>query len=157
MTKITAIANSNIALTKYWGKRNSELILPHNSSTSVTLSGMETTTTIEFSKDYKKDVLILNEKEFSQGSEEFDELTNFMNVLRAKANSSEKAKIVSNNNFPTAAGFASSASGYAALAVAGAKAAGLNLDTKELSILARRGSGSATRSILGGFNEWTKG
>src|SRR3989338_2962172 len=121
--KVTAIANSNIALTKYWGKRNAELMLPQNSSTSVTLSGMETTTTIEFSREYKNDVLVLNDKVFSQGSEEFDELVNFLNVLRAKANISEKAKIVSNNNFPTAAGFASSASGYAALAVAGAKAA----------------------------------
>jgi len=78
-------------------------------------------------------------------------------IIRQKAGIKDKAKIVSLNCFPTAAGFASSAAGLAALACAASKAAGLDLSTEELSILARLGSGSACRSVLGGFVEWKKG
>src|SRR3989344_2140028 len=80
-----------------------------------------------------------------------------LDVIRAKAGTKAKAKIVSYNSFPTAAGFASSAAGLAALACAASKAAGLNLDSRELSILARLGGGSACRSVLGGFVEWKRG
>lgn len=154
--KATAIANANIALTKYWGKRDKKFMLPHAGSTSMTLDGMTSTTTVEFDKKYSKDILILNGKEFSEG-EEYDEVVGQLNIIREMAKTHEKAKVMSFNNFPTAAGLASSASGLAALSVAGAKAAGLKLSDRELSILSRRGSGSACRSIFGGFVWWHRG
>jgi diphosphomevalonate decarboxylase len=154
--KVTAIANANIALVKYWGKRNKELMLPNNGSISMNLDGLNTITTVEFDRKYPEDLVILNGKELKQG-EERDEVIGHLNLIREMSGVIDKAKVVSNNNFPTAAGLASSASGFAALSLAGSRAAGLNLDKKELSILARRGSGSASRSIEGGFVEWKKG
>lgn len=157
MTKITVKANANIALTKYWGKKSDELKTPYNSNTSVTLEGLETTTTVEFDKKYKIDSFSLDGKECPIDSSEFIEVKNMIDIIRKKANIKEKSKVVSNNNFPTAAGFASSASGLAALVYAATKAAGLELSTKELSILARMGSGSASRSLIDGFAIWHKG
>ena len=153
--KFTATANANIALTKYWGKRNDELILPQNSSVSVTLEGLTATTTVEFDKTYMKDVFFLDGKE--QSGEELERVVAILNILRKKVKIKDFAKVASENNFPTAAGFASSAAGGAALALAGSKAAGLNLDRKKLSILARINSGSASRSVEGGFVEWVRG
>ncbi len=156
--KASAIANANIALVKYWGKRNKTLKLPYNSSISMTTEGLMTHTTIEFSKEYKEDLFILNGKTFKKGSKEYDDgVGRFLNVVRKKAGIRLRAKIMSYNNFPTAAGLASSAAGFAALALAVNQALCLNLNKKELSILARRGSGSASRSIFGGFVEWKKG
>lgn len=152
--KITVKANANIALTKYWGKKNDELKTPWNSNTSVTLEGLETTTTVEFSENYKEDKFILDEKEYKVGQEEYTEVKEHLDIIRKKANSNLYAKVVSKNDFPTAAGFASSASGLAALTFAATKAIGLELDTKELSIIARMGSGSASRSLIDGFAIW---
>lgn len=154
--KATAQAHSNIALTKYWGKRDKALMLPNNGSVSMTLDKFFTQTTVEFDKKYKKDEFLLNNKALAEG-EEFDEVKGHLDLIRSMAKIKENAKVVSNNNFPTAAGLASSASGLAALSIAGAKAAGLDLNPKDLSILSRRGSGSASRSIRGGFVEWTRG
>jgi len=154
--KASAIANSNIALVKYWGKRDKRLFLPYNGSISMTLDGLYTHTTVEFDSRYGKDTFTLNGKEVMQG-DELEEVVNHLNLIREMAKINQKARVVSKNNFPTAAGLASSASGLAALSMAGAKAAGLNLSKKELSILARRGSGSASRSIEGGFVEWLRG
>ncbi|MBS3056267.1 MAG: diphosphomevalonate decarboxylase [Candidatus Aenigmarchaeota archaeon] len=153
--KSTAVANANIALVKYWGKRDKELMLPQNSSISMTCDGMSTATTVEFG-NYKKDIFVLDGREFKQGTE-YNEVTGFLDIVRKKAEIKQKAKIVSQNNMPTAAGLASSASGFAALALASSKAAGLDLNEKELSMLARRGSGSASRSIGEGFVEWYRG
>lgn len=156
--KASAIANANIALVKYWGKRNEKLMLPNNSSISMTTDGLYTHTTVEFDKRYGEDVFILNGKELRKGSEEYDDYVGlFLKVVRETAGRELKAKIVSNNNFPTGAGLASSASGFAALATAVNEALSLNLDKRKLSMLARRGSGSATRSIHGGFVEWKMG
>ncbi len=155
--KVTVKANANIALTKYWGKKNDGLKTPWNSNTSVTLEGLETTTTVEFSDKYKEDIFILDKKEYFKGQAEYDEVVEQLNIIRKKANINTKAKTVSENNFPTAAGFASSASGLAALTFAASKAIGLNLSTKELSILARMGSGSASRSLIDGFAIWHSG
>lgn len=156
--KATAIANANIALVKYWGKRNKELVLPNNSSISMTFDKLNTITTVEFDKKYKRDIFILDGRELKIGTEEFKRTVGHLNLIRKISESKEKAKVVSKNNFPTAAGLASSASGFAALSLAGSKATGINLDSKELSILTRRsGSGSATRSCQGGFVEWLKG
>src|SRR3989344_999282 len=154
--KATARANSNIALVKYWGKRNSELILPYNSSISMTLEGLHTTTTVEYSEKHKSDSLILNGTHLNAGPE-LEEVKKFMNLVRKKTNVHLHAKIATENNFPTAAGLASSASGFAALTFAATKAAMRDLDFKELSILARQGSGSASRSFHGGLVEWKKG
>jgi len=155
--KATAIANANIALTKYWGKRDKKLMLPNNGSTSMTLDGLNTITTVEFDEKYGEDVFILGGEEFKEGTEEFDEVKGHLDLIREMSGVKEFAKVVSKNNFPTAAGLASSASGFAALSLAGSKAAGLDLNMQELSALARRGSGSATRSCEGGFVEWLKG
>lgn len=153
--KITAVANANIALIKYWGKRDEKLILPQNSNISVTLDGLNATTTVEFDKKYVKDIFILNDKE--QQGDEANRVFETIEIIRKIAKIKEKVKVSSKNNFPTAAGLASSAAGGAALALAASTAAGLKLNNKELSIIARRNSGSAARSIDGGFIEWLKG
>jgi len=154
--KATAYANSNIALTKYWGKRDEKIILPHNSSLSITLDGFGSTTTVEFSPDYSRDEFVLDDNGFTSG-EEYDRVVSQLDLVRNLASISQKAKVVSRNSVYTASGVASSASGAAALAMASVKAAGLKLDTKQISILARQGSGSACRSIYGGFVMWKKG
>ena len=154
--KATARANSNIALVKYWGKRDAELILPYNSSISMTLEGLHTTTTVEYSEKYQTDSLMMNGVALTKGPE-LEGVKKFMHLVQEKTNIRLHAKIATENNFPTAAGLASSASGFAALALAATKAAGKELSPKELSMLARRGSGSASRSFQGGFVEWKKG
>ncbi len=152
--KSTAIANANIALVKYWGKRDEKLILPTNSNISMTCDGLTTTTTVEFSEKYKYDVVIINDEELLKDKEA---VIAHLNLIRKRAGTKLKAKMVSKSNFPVAAGLASSASGFAALTVAACSAAGLKLSERELSILSRRGSGSASRSICEGFVEWHKG
>lgn len=151
----TAKANTNIALIKYWGKRDDTLFLPMNSSLSITLDGFYTITTVEFCKELAKDAFFLNNRPASE--REFNKVSQFLNHIRNLAGIHLPAVVTSENKVPTAAGFASSASGFAALAAAAAKAANLELSKKELSILARQGSGSACRSIYGGYVEWQKG
>jgi len=152
--KKTCVAPSNIAFIKYWGKKNQELKLPENGSISMCLSDLLTTTTVEFDEKYDFDEIIINnKKEEIAGSKAIKHLDR----IRKLAGVNMKAKVVTNNNFPAGTGLSSSASGFAALSVAGAFAAGLNLSEKELSILARRGSGSACRSIPSGFVEWLDG
>jgi len=153
--KATSIANSNIALVKYWGKRDSNLILPHNSSVSMTLDSLNTTTTVEFSNSLRKNEVVIDGKEVK--GQEFQRVSNHLNLLQLSYSKKKFAKVVSENNFPKAAGLASSASGFAALTHAGTHALNQILSSKELSILARQGSGSASRSIYGGFVEWRKG
>ncbi len=158
MKVITFEATPNIAVIKYWGKRNAELILPTNSSISMTLDSLKTRTSILFDEVFEKDELWLNgEKIDLDFNKEYKQRLKQLDVVREKAGINYKARIVSINGFPTAAGFASSASGLAALACAAGKAAGLEINSRELSILARLGSGSACRSVLGGFVEWQKG
>ncbi|MBU0953494.1 MAG: diphosphomevalonate decarboxylase [Nanoarchaeota archaeon] len=152
--KATAIANANIALIKYWGKRDADLMLPNNGSLSMTVDGLHTKTTVEFG-DFEADTLTMNGE--SVEGKELDQVIKHLDLVRGMANINKKAKVASENSFPTAAGLASSASGFAALSVAAAKAAGLDLDEKQLSILSRRGSGSASRSVGAGFIEWLKG
>ncbi|MBT3405940.1 diphosphomevalonate decarboxylase [Candidatus Woesearchaeota archaeon] len=151
--KSSAIANSNIALVKYWGKQDKELILPYNNSISLTISDLHTHTTVEFNEELKEDQITLNDSQIDETSRK--QIIKFLDIIRK--DSDLKAKIVSKNNFPTASGLASSASGYAALTLAATKALNLNLTKEELSKLARRGSGSACRSIYGGLSEWQKG
>lgn len=154
--KCTAIANSNIAIVKYWGKRNYELNLPTNDSISFTMDDqLQTKTTVEFDKKLKTDEFVLDGKVATK--KECARVRTFLDIVRKMARIKESARVVSNNSFPKSAGLASSASGFAALAGAASKAAELDLSMKSLSILARCGSGSASRSIFGGAVEWFAG
>src|SRR5690625_311208 len=154
--RATARANSNIALIKYWGKRNEEIILPTNNSLSVTLDGLYTETTVEFDEQLTKDQITLNNEVVT--GVPYERVTKFLNLFRTYTGKEDLyAKIDSVNHVPTAAGFASSASGFAALAAATAEALQLDLSDTQLSKFTRQGSGSACRSIYGGFVEWEKG
>ncbi len=153
--KSTARANSNLALIKYWGKKDPKLFIPMNPNISFTLEGIYTTTTVEFSDSLEEDEVTIDGKEMEGGKKE--KAVKHLNLIRKIAGKDLKAKVVSENNFPIAAGLASSASGFAALTVAATSALGLNLDEKQLSIISRQGSGSSSRSITGGFIEWKIG
>lgn len=160
--KATAIAPSNIAFIKYWGKKDEVLRLPENGSLSMCLSNLLTTTTVEFDEKYQEDEFFLKGATLdkvapSNKNEDLERIIKFLNLIRKIARTDLKAKVVSQNNFPSGTGLSSSASGFAALSLAASKAAGLNLSTKELSILARQGSGSACRSIPDGFVQWLDG
>ena len=152
-----ATANANIALIKYWGKRDEKLILPYTSSLSLTLSDLYTQTAVNFSDDFSEDSVTLDGENLLPGSTTFCRVVSMLDLVREKAGISTKARVVSRNHVPTAAGLASSASGFAALCASAAFAAGLKLTPRELSRLARRGSGSACRSIFGGLVIWHAG
>lgn len=153
--KIETISNTNIALVKYWGKKDSKLKTPLNNSISMTLDKLHTKTSIEII-DSNEDEIIFNGK-ISEGSEK-NKIVKFIDLIRNDFDKKDTYfKLNTENNFPTASGLASSASGFSALAVAVSEALNLNLSKKELSIYARKGSGSASRSIFGGFAEWEKG
>lgn len=155
MQKSTATAHSNIALVKYWGKGDEKLRLPVNSSAAITLDNLTTTTTVEFREDLKEDLVRLVGEGFEEG--EVVKVSKHLDRIRGIAGITTRAEVVSQNSFPKAAGMASSASGFAALTVAAVGAAELKLSEKELSILARQGSGSASRSIPGGVSVWHAG
>ncbi len=151
----TARAHTNIALIKYWGKRDEKLFLPMNSSVSITLDQFYTTTSVQFCSCLSEDKFTLDGQEGSKS--ETEKITAFLDLIREMNGIKTRAVVDSVNNVPTAAGFASSASGFAALAAAATKALGMNADEKLLSQIARQGSGSACRSIYGGYVEWEKG
>ncbi len=154
--RATAKAHTNIALIKYWGKRDESLILPTNNSLSVTLDGFYTETTVAFDEALKQDTFTLDDQLIT--GVQYDRVTAFLQLLRNVAGKEDLyANVHSINKVPTAAGFASSASGFAALAAASARAIGLSLTDQELSRITRQGSGSACRSIYGGFAEWEMG
>lgn len=152
----TAKAHTNIALIKYWGKRDEALILPTNNSLSLTLDAFYTTTTVHFKADLKQDVFNLDGQTIE--GPQYKQVQQYLDRIRRFAGQeSVYAQVDSTNNVPTAAGFASSASGFAALAAAATRALGLDLNDDALSRLTRMGSGSACRSIYGGFAEWQQG
>jgi len=153
--KATAKAHSNIALVKYWGKRNEQLNLPAVGSISITLKEIYTITTVEFKNNLKEDVLILNNSTAPDSQRK--RVSRFLDLIRKDSKLNKQAQIVSKNNFPTGAGLASSASAFASLALAGTAAAGTEKSETQLSQLARLGSGSAARSIFGGFVEMDLG
>ena len=153
--KATAVSCANIALIKYWGNRDERLRLPANASLSMNLAGLETRTTVAFDEGLAEDeVKIGGEAQTDRAKER---VMTHLGHIRARARITWKARVDSRNNFPAGAGLASSASAFAALTLAGAKAAGLSLSEQELSALARLGSGSAARSIPAGFVEWQTG
>lgn len=155
MTTATAQAFANIAFIKYWGNRENVLRLPMNGSISMNMDGLYTHTTVSFQPSLPFDELIINGHEVMGPG--LNRVAYILDIIRGMAGIHEHAEIMTENNFPTGTGIASSASGFAALALAGSKAAGLDLSEKDLSRLARRGSGSAARSIPGGFVEWQAG
>ena len=155
MTIATAQAAPNIAFIKYWGNRDNVLRLPMNGSISMNLDKLYTRTTVSFQPSLPFDELIINGHEIRGAG--LERISYILDIVRGMANLHERAEVISENNFPSGAGIASSASAFAALALAGSKAAGLRLSEPDLSRLARRGSGSASRSIPGGFVEWQAG
>ena len=142
---------SNIALIKYWGKRREELNLPLVSSLSYTLDGYGTRTRLA---PAEKDAMEMNGRCLSEGDKEFIKIKEFLDLFRLKG---DFFKVVTENNIPTAAGVASSASGFAALTAAVVAFRGWDLGKKEQSMLARLGSGSAARSFWPGLVFWRKG
>lgn len=152
--KATAFAPANIALVKYWGKRNNELNLPVTDSLSIDLGNLGTETTIEHSPD-GQDAVILNGNKLGQDDAFAIKVINFVdlfrNALNQAATNQPALTITTNNNIPTGAGVASSASGFAALTKALDQFFGLGLSGREFSLLANLGSGSASRSIFKGF------
>ena len=156
MTAATAVAGTNIALVKYWGKRDEALNLPATGSLSLTLDRLGTRTRVAFDGgDGARDRVTLDGAPASE--KVASRVTAFLDRVRARAGISARATVVTDNSVPTASGLASSASGFAALALAATGAAGLALSPTELSVLARLGSGSAARSIFGGFVEMAPG
>lgn len=150
--KASAQAHPNIAFIKYWGILDEENRIPSNDSISMNIGCLVTRTMVTFDPDLNQDYFSLNHEAVSGIS--LDRVQRFLDRIRQLAGSSLYAHVDSENNFPTGTGIASSASGFAALALAGTAALGLKLTTHELSSLARFGSGSACRSIPGGFVEW---
>jgi diphosphomevalonate decarboxylase len=153
-TKATARAHPNIALVKYWGKRDSERILPYQSNFSLTLAPLEVTTTVELGAGATSVELNGNE---AVGQERARVVALVEAVGREAGRALGPVRVVSRGNFPMAAGLASSAAGFAALARATRAAAGLPDDVRATSRLARTGSGSASRSVQGGFCTWHRG
>lgn len=156
LSSCTAIAGTNIALVKYWGKRDAAMNLPASGSLSLTLKELGTRTTVRFGAHVgAADRIRLNGRDPDDASRM--RIVAFLDLVRSQANTSARAEVITENSVPTAAGLASSASGFAALALAASRAAGLTLDPDQLSALARRGSGSAARSVFGGFVEMSPG
>ncbi len=153
--KATAVSCANIAFIKYWGNSNPQLRLPANGSISMNLDRLVTHTTVHFTPDLRSDTLNLNGRTLIGA--QLSRVSDLLERVRRMASIDLSAEVVSENNFPTGSGIASSASAFSALALAAAAAAGLTLSEQELSMLARTGSGSACRSVPGGFVEWKPG
>ncbi|MEL7590223.1 MAG: diphosphomevalonate decarboxylase [Anaerolineaceae bacterium] len=151
----TAEAHPNIAFVKYWGNRDEDLRLPQNGSISMNLGDLVTRTMVTFDSSLPRDTFDLNG--IRQSGAGLDRVSRHLNLIRGIRGFASSAHIFSESNFPAGAGLASSAAAFAALTVAAVRAAGMEMDEKALSRLARRGSGSAARSIPGGFVEWYRG
>lgn len=150
-----AVAHPNIALVKYWGKRDGPNNAPAVGSLSITLDTLETRTSVQLTPHAKADTFILNGS--PADAAQCARLTRYIDRLRQISTKDVRVAVRSTNNFPTGAGLASSASGFAALALAASRALDVSLDARALSNLARAGSGSAARSVFGGFVELTCG
>lgn len=151
----TARAHPNIAFIKYWGNADEQLRIPSNGSLSMNLDGLFTETKVTWSQAAEKDSLTLNGQPVHGPA--LERVRRHLDHLRERLGITGWADVQSKNNFPMGAGIASSASSFAALTVAAVAAAGLSLTERELSALARLGSGSASRSVPGGYVEWVPG
>jgi diphosphomevalonate decarboxylase len=150
--KATAIACANIAFIKYWGRKDHALRLPLNSSISMNLDSAFTITTVAFDPALEADQVIIEGA--GTADQAIRRVSEHLDRIRTLAGIDTRGHVRSRNSFPMGAGIASSASAFAALTVAACAAAGLDLDERALTILARQGSGSACRSIPAGFVEW---
>lgn len=148
----TAIASPNIALIKYWGNLDSALRLPVSSSISFNLAELHTETTVDWDLSLAADEAWINGSR-AEGPA-LARISHHLDHVRRLAGHSGHARVQSTNNFPTGTGIASSASAFAALSLAACAALGLRLSERELTTLARLGSGSASRSIPGGYVAW---
>jgi diphosphomevalonate decarboxylase len=155
MSEATAIAHPNVALSKYWGKRPGAGKIPAVPSLSVTLGGLETRTHVVFDAALGDDRFVLDRGDAEP--EARARVVELLDRVRAASGERRRAAVRSENDFPTASGLASSASGFAALALAATRAAGLDWDAARVSDLARRSSASAARSVFGGFVELAAG
>lgn len=155
MGSATAQAFANIAVIKYWGRKDEALRVPANNSISINLSDISTVTTVEFMSGPGADIIYIDGRPVEEAEQ--SRISAHLDRIRKMAGIHGSARVESRNNFPKGTGLASSASGFAALSLAASCAAGLSLSEKELSILARLGSGSACRSIPSGFVEWKAG
>ncbi|MEM1081384.1 MAG: diphosphomevalonate decarboxylase, partial [Pseudomonadota bacterium] len=150
----SARAYANFALVKYWGKRDVDLNLPDVGSLSITLDALHTTTTVVLDPDLDHHQLVLNGERHADAEVRAQRV---LELMRSRAGSDSRCRISSRNNFPTAAGLASSASGFAALVQAATQAYGLEVSPAQCSEWARLGSGSAARSMFGGYVEMARG
>ncbi|MBN1218036.1 MAG: diphosphomevalonate decarboxylase [Anaerolineae bacterium] len=151
----TAIAHPNIAFIKYWGNEDDILRLPANPSLSMNLGSLHTLTTVSYDDNLPGDRLVINQEPVTDAA--LARVTAHLDLVRRQARLNAAARVESTSNFPIGSGIASSAAAFAALSVAAAAAAGLWLDEAALSRLARRGSGSASRSVPGGYCQWVTG
>jgi len=151
VSEAVALAHPNFALSKYWGKRAGPGNFPAVPSLSVTVTGFATRTGVRFDGSCSTDCVILDGAQAVGRARA--RVVELLDRVRRAAGDRRCARVVSNNDFPSASGLASSASGFAALAVAAVRAAGLDWDASRVSDLARRSSASAARSVFGGFVE----
>lgn len=152
--KGSAVACPIQGLIKYHGLKDESLRIPFHDSISVATYPTASHTTVEFG-DYENDTAVVDGKPLA--GREFERVVSVMDEVRRRSGVSEKFRMESENNFPSNVGLGASASGFAALAVAGCKAAGLELSLEQMSVIARRGAGSATRSVTGAFSRWKAG
>ncbi len=150
----TADSKANIAFVKYWGVRDAELNIPYNDSLSMNLSDAVTVTTVHFG-DYPADTLVIDRH--GAAPAQVRRASRHLDHIRRLAGTQSRARIESRNSFPMGTGMASSAAGFAALTLAASAALGMQLSERELSALARLGSGSACRSIPSGYTWWHAG
>jgi diphosphomevalonate decarboxylase len=154
MRKVTIKTASDIALIKYWGKKDEVLRLPENGSLSIKLDGLDTITTVEFQEDLTKDDVTIQGQ---SNNKETARVIKHLDRIRKQFGKDIYAKVISENTFPKGTGLSSSGSGFAALTFAATKSLEMDLSDKELSILSRQGSGTACRCACGGFVEWLDG
>jgi diphosphomevalonate decarboxylase len=158
MSKATVTAPANIAFIKYWGARDLDRAIPMNTSISMTLEHCVSQCTVETLDHGGDDEVWLAEPDGGFGTPDADfarRMREQLDRIRQWAGRKEPVRVATRNSFPTAGGLASSASGFAALTLATVAAFGKKTSSRELSLLARRsGSGSACRSVFGGFVEW---
>lgn len=154
-SRAAAFAPVNIALTKYWGKRDHEINLPLAPSISVTLADLGTFTVVQPDPALTENVMVVNDELLDPRG--MTKVNRVLAKVRALADSEQLAGLRGVNTVPTAQGLASSASAFAALALASSEAYGLSADQTLLSELARTGSGSASRSVHGGWVKWLPG
>ncbi len=151
MSEAIAIAHPNVALSKYWGKRDVAGNFPAVPSLSVTLAGLRTRTRVAWRAGHASHRVVLGGVALRPN--EAAKAVALLEAVRVAAKRTDHADVESENDFPTASGLASSASGFAALALAAVRAAGLDWDAARVSDLARSASASAARSLFGGYVE----